>query len=389
MTRGERIYLAVAGAVVLFLGYQEAVRPKPVDWNPNYSRYKRTPYGAQLVYDRLPDLFRRGVRTVEAPIGRTAASLDTAAAPVLHLFVNTVFDPGRPDQEGLLARVEQGDAVLIAAEQLGIALLDTLGTAMSRTPASGDKVTLRFLTPGSPGHAYAAAHATAAWTPTDSTWQVLAVNGRSEPVFMSRPWGRGRIWLCSVPVAITNLGLLENGNDRFMADLLTALPELPVLWDERYKVGRRVDDTPMRWVIRQSSLNTAFRLALALVLLHMLFRSKREQRPIPVLAPLRNTTREFVRTVAMLYLAKAEHAALARRMITYFKEDVRQLTYLRHFENDAATAAHLARKAGMPEGAMRKHLDRLDGIARATHLSEIQLLQLSDELNDLRTKFRH
>lgn len=384
----ERIYLGITAIIVVLLIVMEARTPAPIDWTPNLSRYYRTPYGTELVYERLPDIFTEGVSTVHDGIYGTARAQDERPGPVTHMFVHTWFTPEDLQLKALLEEVDRGDHAFIAATALSNGLDSALQLVSDRSVGLSETITLRFLNLPDERRGFnmekTAYSGSYAELPPTST--ILAVNGSSEPVFVHVPYGNGAFWLCSVPLAFTNYHLLKEPNDEFMSTVFSYLPQQPVLWDEHYKVGRLGRDTPLSWLLSNTATKVALYLAFVLIALYMIFRSKREQRAVPVVEPLRNTSREFVGTVGNLYHNKGDHADLARKMITYFKEDLRQRAYLRHFAYDAATFTHLSTKLALSEEETTRRFNAIAALESLGNLTEKQLLALNEELGSLRAR---
>ncbi len=393
MSRTEKRILWGIGVLIVLLAVLEASIPQPVDWSRSFSRHHRKPYGAQLVYERLGDLFPEVV-PVSDPIYVAAYErllhADVADQPVNHLFINSVFQVDRTTTEQLLALVEEGDHLMIAAERIEGPLADTLRLDMDRRGwgFSEDTTTLRFLdvpriAPGA--FRYARGFPGAHFTRYDTLrTRVLAVDGSAQPVLLEMGLGKGRIVLCSAPLAFTNHHLLKDRNAHFMAGALSLLPPRPLHWDEHHKVGRLEAGTPLRYILSQAPLRWAWYLTLALVALYMVLRARRQQRAIPIVTPPRNASRELLGNIGRLYWQKADHADLARRMIQHFKEELKMRTHLRTFAYDQATFHHLAAKTGLPGEEIATRLRALERTEQAAHLSEQRLLDLSTELHDLR-----
>lgn len=396
MTRFEKRVLWVLGLLILVLSIMEAMVPQPTDWSPSYSRFHSKPFGAELVYERLPDLFPE-VRPVSDPLYSTARERyveDVLDAPVNHVFVNSSFSPDIVSTERLLNLVQWGDNAFIAAGSISGPLADTLNLSMDakRWNATDTISDIRFI--GDPRIAdgvfrYARGFPGAFFTRYDTArTRSLAVDGSSHPVLLECAWGNGRIVLCSAPMALTNYHLLKDRNATFMAGAFSVLPTLPVVWDEAYKVGRMEAQTPMRFILSQTALRWAWFLALGLVVLYMIIYARRQQRAIPVVLPPRNATRDLMHTIGRLYWHKGDHADLANKMIAHFKEDVRQRAYLRTFTYDNATIEHLATKTGLDKQEMTARLNAIARRENARRLSEKDLLDLSNELHELRRSIR-
>lgn len=396
MTRAEKRILWGLGALILALSLMEAMVPDPTDWRPSYSRFHRKPFGAELVHERLTDLFPEVISVNERPgaDAYTRSPNEAIGSPVNHVFIDRAFVPDINSAERLLELARAGDRVFIAAEHIGGPLGDSLRLVMDAKPWDPvDTVSdIRFV--GDPRIAegvfrYARGFPGAYFTAYDSArTRVLAVDGSANPVLLEYAWGRGGIVLCSAPMALTNYHLLKGRNATFIAGAFSVLPVRPVLWDEAYKGGRAEARTPMRYILSQPALRWAWFLALALVVLYMLVFARRQQRAIPILAEPRNASRELLHTLGRLYWHKGDHPDLANKMIAHFKDDVRQYTYLRTFDYEGGTIDHLTAKTGLER---QEVADRLNAIARrenAGRLSEKDLLELSNELHELRRLIR-
>ena len=53
------IILFVIAVMAVYTGY-EANKPQPIDWSPNFSISKKSPYGTYIIKDALPYLFPEG-----------------------------------------------------------------------------------------------------------------------------------------------------------------------------------------------------------------------------------------------------------------------------------------------------------------------------------------
>lgn len=401
MTRFEKRILWGLGLLILVLSALEAMVPAPTDWSPSYSRYHRKPFGAQLVFEQLPDLFPEVRSSTEAvhSIERMRYPEDVYDAPVNHLFINDRFTPDVNSAEQLLVQVSWGDALFVAADDIYGPLADSLHLGMDQKPwDAADTISdIRFVGVATNGdqrmaegvYRYARGFPGSYFTAYDtSRTRVIAVDGSAHPVLLEMTWGEGRIVLCSAPMALTNYHLLKDRNATFMAGAFSVLPPRTVIWDEAYKAGRMESQTPMRYILSQPALRWAWFLALGLVVLYMVVHVRRQQRAIPIVAPPRNATRDLMHTIGRLYWHKGDHTDLARKMIAHFKEDIRQRTYLRSFAYDAATTAHLAAKTGLDIEATQQRLNAIAQREHAARISETDLLALSTELHEFRNLIR-
>lgn len=406
MTRGERGVIFGTVALALVLLVVDAIAPHEPNWRETFSAYKRDPFGCELVYERLPDLFHHGVTIVHDPIYLTAqerlAQSDTAG-PMVHLFIGPQHTFDELDVRHLLKMVERGDNAFIAASQWEVQnLMDTLGIAMEyhysqpkmvwkngrMTWESRDTSTLVFtcapLNQGPGYHLYRGDLGNFITSFRIDSTQVLAMDQRQQVVLLRMPWGKGMIYVCSLPQAFSNYALMRDESRGFMESAFSLLPDRPVLWDEFYKVGRMEQATPLRFVLSRTALKAAYWTAVVLLLLTIFVYARRRQRAIPVVEPPRNTSREFAETMGRLYFFKGDHTDMARKLCAYFKEDVREKLYLRRAVWDEETIAHIARRTGQPEARWAAAFRLIKHYEGAPYASEEQLMQLNKTLSDLR-----
>ncbi len=94
-----------------------------------------------------------------------------------------------------------------------------------------------------------------------------------------------------------------------------------IIWDEYYRYSHNNRNfSAFSYILGNDSLRLAFWLLLLLFLLIYLFESKRRQRQVPVITPLRNTSLDFVRTIGRLYYQRRDNHNLATKMVVHFQD---------------------------------------------------------------------
>ena len=181
-------------------------------------------------------------------------------------------------------------------------------------------------------------------------------------------------------MAFTNYYALRRNNAEYAYRALSYLPVQEVLWDEYYKPNRLDASTPLRFVLRDPALKGAYWTLIALVLVFMVFEARRRQRIIPVIAPLKNTTVEFVETIGQLYYQHAGHANLAEKKITYFLDYVRHHLGLPTHTVDSAFLDRVAERSGVPAEAVRAVFEAVGEVRGQGSLSEAGLHRLNTRI---------
>jgi hypothetical protein len=121
-----------------------------------------------------------------------------------------------------------------------------------------------------------------------------------------------------------------------------------------------------------------------LLLLTVLVYGRRRQRAIPVVEPLRNTSREFAGTIARLYWQRGDHADLARKLTAQFREEVRRRLRLQGTAWDEETLGEMARRTGISREEWAHAARMMDHFTAAEQVSEEQLLTFNKTIQRLR-----
>ena len=115
-------------------------------------------------------------------------------------------------------------------------------------------------------------------------------------------------------------------------------------------------------------------------------RSKREQRPIPVIRPLENRTLEFVSVVSSLYYKQKDHFAIANKRINSFLEEVRYYYKLRTEELDRGFIDLLSERSGVGRESVENLVNLIVRVRKAEHVNEEQLRELVKYIELFKTK---
>jgi RNase H-fold protein (predicted Holliday junction resolvase) len=131
-------------------------------------------------------------------------------------------------------------------------------------------------------------------------------------------------------------------------------------------------------------LRAGYYTALLAIILLLLFRSKRRQRIILVIAPLRNTTMEFVDTVTQLYINKSNHRDIALKMVSQFLEYVRGRFGLPTGMLDEDFTKRLAARSGMETGKVGEIIGRIQQVRSGESVKGTELLALDRAIDEFK-----
>ena len=337
--------------------------------------------------------------------GPSESETHLMAARANYLFVNTTFRAGPTDAQALLRFIANGNDVFIVAEDFGdstAAFLDTLGvrTRTLNLPTHAgperlpvvDSVTVHFTNPALVGPRYRLPGADANVRFVVASGRVgrsLVADAQGRPVLVRLNYGRGHVYLCSVPIAFTNQFVLRPATSQFAATALSYLPARRTWWDEYQKQGRPGDQSLLRLVSGHEALNTAFYLLIIGGLLFVFVEARRRQRIIPTLKPLPNTTLLFTRTVASLYRQGNSHARIAEKKVGLFMDYLRTRFQETNPDfGDADFRERLSQKSGLARPRVDELLRLVNFARTAPQMTDRDLLQLSRALSDFKREVR-
>ncbi|MRI00344.1 DUF4350 domain-containing protein [Kriegella sp. EG-1] len=402
MARRSKIILGLFAAVLTTIIVAEIVRPKPLNWRPSYTASDKIPFGCYVLFNELPTLFpNTKIESVNESLFKLLSKSDTTQASN-YILINNHINLDEQESNILLDYVARGNSVLIASSQFGITLSDTLNLNTSYVyTISEDSIytTLSNKAFKTKKFAYKKAMRNQHFTSIDTLNSTILGNiiypegeefldsGKetyTKPNFIKVAFGNGNFYLNSSPEAFSNYYMLNN-NQQYVAHALSYLSNKPTLyWDNYKKSGRVYIDSPMRFVLNQVALKWAYYLAIAALLVFAIFKAKREQRIIPVIEPLENSSIEFTKTVGSLYHQHRDFGDLISKKLKYFLEYIRSNYHINTSTINQKTAVDLASKSGKSLLETKELLDFIVHLKGEKTHTEKNLIELNKKISSFK-----
>jgi len=428
MNKKSKVLLYLLGGLVTLLLVLEMITPQPINWTESYTTTDKIPFGAQVLYDQLDDLFEpHKVQAVEQdPISFLKENKKETNSN--YIFINDYLSFDSAEVDDILDYVARGNKLFVSAKSVSGFLADSLKLKSnnSYTYYKEDTVRVRLNNTSFKNRSYVYTRGSmySYFTNYDSTrtkvlGEVLPFNpfkGRLENVlgtsntkrdstkttlqekviaaaleksknrkvpqvnFIEVKVGKGAIYYHLNPIAFTNYYMLQPGKENYIAESLSYLNDGPIYVDNYGKSGKRVITSPMRFVLSQDALRWAWYLMLTTIIVYFLFRAKREQRAIPVVKPLENSTVSFTRTIGNLHFQSNDYTGIIHKKINFFLERVRTTLYLDTTKLDEPFIKKLAVKAGKPLEETTTLVNNIKLLRHDGPHNEAQLKQLSARL---------
>lgn len=373
MFRNKRTYLILP--VVLFASLivlNHYYGKRKVDWRVTYNIHSKSPFGCYVLNSMFYSVFPGQVIERNYKSMYEALHSDTLQKRNI-VEITGEFNPDKYDLNALLKFVSKGNDLFVSATNFGHLFEDTLNlkTKFSISDSSifsDGNERLFLLNPelkNDSGYYYNERFPQVYISSFDTAKTLeLGKDSNRNINFICTKFGSGRIFIQTQPLVFSNYGLLY-GNVEYAAKAFSYLPVRTTMWDGYYKPYRYINTSPMRYVLSQKSLRTAYYLLLLTLLLYLVVESKRRQRVIPVMAPPENRSLQFVKTIGRLYFKQHNNADLVKKKIIFFKEFLHERYYLLSVTATGETVAFVSSKTGgVPVEQVKQLLELIDYLER-------------------------
>ncbi|PPK95005.1 uncharacterized protein DUF4350 [Nonlabens xylanidelens] len=424
MDKKSKIYLYIIFGVVAILLFLELITPQPLSWEESYTSGDKIPFGAYILYDQLDDLFEDDVESIKIdPVSFLKEHEDVENAN--YIFINNYLGFDRTELRYLMEFAERGNKVFVSTESVTGALGDSLKVDSNRFYSyyEQDTVRVRLNNPVFENRSYiyqkgsSYRHFTSYDTTrttvlgevlpfepvkgylknilgedfgdqADSTKTIIEKaieKSKSRQVpqanFIELKVGDGAIYYHLNPIAFTNYYMLEEGKKQYVTEMFSYLNDGPVYFDDYGKSGRRVVASPMRFILTNGALKWAWYITLGTILLYFIFKAKREQRAIPVVKPLANSTVEFTKTIGNLYYQSGDVSGIINKKINFFLEKLRTKYFVNTQQLDDVFIKRLAVKAGVSHDQTQEIIEYINHLRSKPVHSEHELKQLNKRID--------
>jgi len=398
MFKGDRKYYWILGLVFTAIVVLQYMQPRPVSWRRTYLAKDKIPFGCYAIYNILEGTYANKVALSKQTIYNLYEENDYTNTSLI--IVNDQVQMSRLDVQTMHEFIAEGNKVcIVASEHTGI-LADTFKLKNSydwnvfnnNSDSAMNKpgFRARYIQPKNnvfKEYAYPEAAGDCYFTVFDTTlFSIVSVNHRGGAVLIKAKIGNGELYLGTLPDVFTNIFVVDHINRPYVYNLLSALKNDTILWDEYYKTYNPQKEHMLRYIFDSEALTAAYSLLLLGLLVFMIFALKRRQKAIPIVTPLQNSTLEFVDVVGHVYFNSRNHKHIAAEKINYFYFDIRTKFYLNTNELNEEFYLALSKLSGLEVMEIRGLFKFCERLKRAGDLNEDDLLELNKRINNFKQK---
>lgn len=205
------------------------------------------------------------------------------------------------------------------------------------------------------------------------------------PVFVRIPYGKGFIYLNTLPVVFTNYYLLNKDAASLVNMFLSYTDKKTLIYQDfsntmRKQMGLPSRDkhynSPLQLIFHYKELKYAWYLLWVAVIVFVIFTAKRKQRMIPVIQPLANMSVLFVKSIAQLFFESQNHKLIAEKRIVHFLENLRSRYFVNTLNMDNVFVQNLAAKSGVDVGRCQELLQHIQYIQSHISIGAEDLVKL-------------
>lgn len=326
--------LILFAVVLVLIALIDATSKKPIIWDRTFDAKDKNPFGAYVLRQELKHIIDQKNTTIERPLYEY---LDSAKKTDANLFFYTsYFSMGEAAEDKLLDYVNRGGKAMIVAEAIDRYILDSLGVetdsfyGYKKGVNIKNQVRVRLMNDNNKIH-YGKSELGEVFKKLPKNATILGAITYKEfalPNFVAIQFGKGTIYLHLTPDLFGNYYLLNSASQyAYVAKSLSYLDDKPIAWYD-FKANMDQYRTPLRVLLLNDGLRQAWYILLAGLVFLLVFRSRREQRAVAVVAPEPNLSKDFCETIATLYYENGVPGNMVAKKIDYFLHSLRNRFHL-------------------------------------------------------------
>ena len=380
-----KIYIIIGSILLIIYLVIQYNKPAPVNWQPSLAAADKIPFGTFVLRERLTDVFPGAMVT------NTNQSVYNffrrQIKPGNYIIIAKSVTITKADFEQMVKYIRAGNNVFISTFTWDGAFANKLRLETGvedDNKAASIKFNSKSLK-NSSSYKFDKDISTQYFSSIDTARAtIISSNKNGKANYVRYRFGKGSLLLCANPELFTNYSLLKPQGADYAAKALSFLPaHSNIYWDQYQNKDIAIDRSPLRVFFTSPSLQWAFYISLLGLALFVLFEVKRRQRVIPIIAPLKNSTVDFVEVVGKVYYERRDNANIAHKKILYLLSFLREQYQLKTTQLDKEFAESLVWKTGADTAFVQDLVDYINYIGQQNTVNDKELI----ELNRLIEKF--
>jgi len=351
-----------------------------IDWEKTYHENKKHPFDLKVFYDQLETIFYDyQINTLKETFyehqNNSVTTPNSHKKNHTYINIDQIFKPDKTSEKTLLEFIALGNTAFISANQFSTTLLDSLGVKNNYRQQHfnqldtvklhlQDSVALLNYKPKLKHTQYYFKDSSniknMGYITTSTNDSLAYIN------FVKIPYKFGCFYLHTQPEIFTNYELLKAENTTYINHLLSLITkDTP----NSYTLNPNTKDKHIyfqsNYLANQKLIKSPLRFIRA---------SKRKQRSIPIIPKVKNTSLEFIETIATLYEDTDNYQPLIKQKIHVFYRNIRNRYQIITDNTNKKFINQLSNKSGY-DFEKTKELIRFINAIKNRDTSSISLLK--------------
>lgn len=213
--------------------------------------------------------------------------------------------------------------------------------------------------------------------------------------FCKIQYGEGTFFFHTNPIVFTNYHISDARRRLYAQRVLSHLPETSIYWDvaNRTSIARVMQqndnrnshgfnkNSPLKYILAQPPLAWAWYILVGMGILYAIFYSKRRQRVVPVLLPIKNTSVEFIKTIGRLNHQQGNHGEVARQIWRDFSIHIKEKFNMNTNTINENWIETLAAKSGAPKALIEKLTNFNAYLSKVGGITEQELIDFHADMH--------
>ncbi len=399
--------IIISSIIVLIVILLESNKSSNINWQKTYNENATNPYDLKVFYDQLKDIYadKKIIKLkktfYEHLKGRK--HFNHLESNTLYLNIDNQYFPDKSSENKLLQYIAKGNIAFISANTFSKTLTDSLGISslIKDIQISQDTLTA---TASQKTYTYVPKLKYQQCIFKDSssitslgsiTYKTPIDTITSKTNFIAIAYQKGWFYLHTQPEVFSNYHLLKMENTEYVNTVLSSIANqiVPnnfgsskIYFDSNYKTDDDLINSPLRFVKKQKELNLAWQLLLISLAVFLILNAKRKQRVIPIIPKVKNTSLEFVTTVATLYENSDNFQPIIHQKIHIFYKKLRRNYHLVTHTQDKKFIEQLSLKSGYSYNKTKDLIRFIDHLKNRETSSITLLLKLNKEIEEFHQK---
>ncbi len=322
MNKTFKLYGLIFIIVLAVLALLELSKSEVTDWRKNFDVNEKSPFGLYIFSKEANHLLNNKVKRTDL------SPYDFYKTQKLKPH-NILIIESKLDSESwnkILENVEKGSDAMVIAGSFSADIADSL--AFTTTTISFEDSNLLLLTDTK----FARDSLKIDKLPSGKGFDLIMekdeilgkeVSDLKMANFIKVNHGKGHLYLHLEPLMLTNYYLLKPGNEKYVQDVFSYLPDRETVWFSGANKNVAESRSSLRFILANPGLRYAWWLLLGGLLLFIIFNAKRKQRIVPIIELKKNKSVEFVKSIGNLYLQEGDFHDMMAKKAQYFLNRVR------------------------------------------------------------------